>query len=306
MINIVICTHNRSESLKQTLSSLRETAVSLDLRWYLTVVDNNSGDQTKAVVEQFAASAPFPIHYVFEGRPGLSYARNTGIEKSTGDIIAFIDDDVTVEKDWLINLQAAFEKYDCIAVGGRIYPVWPGPKPSWFHEQGPFATPKAIVYFDLGDKVCVPESHPYGANMAFRREAFAKYGTFRVDLGRVANALMGGEDIEFFERLKKGGERILYVPDVVVYHPVTKDRLDKNYFESWCFNAARSAVRFEGLPKRAVYYFGLPRFYFRDLLENLAKYLVTFDSDRRFYYKLQICILAGRIVETRRSRECIH
>jgi len=270
------------------------------LQWELIVIDNNSRDSTRQVVEHFIATTALPLKYVFEPKPGLSNARNTGIEYAHGSVIAFTDDDVTVEKHWLANLYQAFQKFDCIAIGGRIFPVWPGSKPSWFQERGAFATPKAIVYFDLGDKVCVPDSHPYGANMAFRREAFAKYGTFRVDLGRVANSLMGGEDIEFFERLKRSGESVLYIPDVVVHHPVTNDRLEKRYFQSWCFNAARTAVRFEGLPQSVVYCLGLPRFYFRDLLENLAKYLFTWNSSRRFYYKLQVCIVAGRIVETRR------
>ena len=299
-ISTIICTYNRAQSLSQTLASMAEMIIPTGMQWELIVIDNNSTDSTRYVVEQFIATSPLPLKYVFEPHPGLSYARNAGIQHSQGSVIAFTDDDVRVEKHWLANLNAAFQNFDCIAIGGRIYPVWPGPMPSWFQERGPFATPKAIVYFDLGDTVCVPSSHPYGANMAFRREAFAKYGEFRVDLGRVASALMGGEDIEFFERLRRSGESVLYIPDVVVYHPVTNDRMEKRYFESWCFNASRSSVRFEGLPERAIYYFGVPRFYFRNLLENLALYLLTLDSDRRFYYKLQIYSVAGRIVETRR------
>jgi len=114
----------------------------------------------------------------------------------------------------------------------------------------------------------------------------------RVDLGRVANALMGGEDIEFFERLKKGGERILYVPECGVYHPVTKTAWIRTILSPGVSMPPARLSDSRAWPKRAVYYFGLPRFYFRDLLENLAKYLY-FDSDRRFYYKAPDCILAA-------------
>lgn len=300
MISIIICTHNRAESLTGTLSSLKKVTGVRSCPLELLVVDNNSKDSTKSVVEDFIASLCLPCRYIFESRPGLSYARNAGISQARGNIIAFTDDDVIVHKDWLSNIAAAFARNSCIGIGGRIFPVWPGPKPSWFQENGPFATPKAIVAFDLGEKVCVPESHPYGANMAFRREAFEKYGMFRVDLGRIGSALLGGEDIEYFERLRKAGESVLYIPEVVVHHPVTKERTQKSYFVRWCFSAARTAVRFEGVPKNAVYYFGLPRFYFRQLCENLAKFLFSPNAARRFYYKLQLCIVLGRIAETRR------
>jgi glycosyltransferase involved in cell wall biosynthesis len=269
-----------------------------DIAWELILVDNNSKDSTRQAVADFSATGKLPLKYIFESRPGLSFARNAGIANSQAEIIAFTDDDVIVEPDWLSKLLVAFSKSDCMALGGRIFPIWPGPKPAWFRENGPYATPKAIVYLDLGEEICVADSPLCGANMAFRKAAFLKYGDFRVDLGRVAASLMGGEDIEFFERLKKAREKLLYVPDVIVHHPVTKDRMEKEYFEKWCFNGARTAVRFEGLPKHVVSYFGLPRYYFRSLLENVVRWFLTFDEGKRFYYKLQVCILLGRIAET--------
>lgn len=299
-VSVIICTYNRANSLAQTLDSLQCMTIPSGLNWELILVDNNSKDHTKQVVEEFAPIMRQPLEYVFEQHPGLSQARNTGIAHAKGNLIIFTDDDVLVDKDWLSKIVEAFEDYDCIAVGGRIFPIWPGPKPSWFQDKGPFATPKAIVYFDLGEEVCIPGSSPYGANMAFRRRAFEEYGTFRVDLGRVGDTLMGGEDIEFFERLKKGSEKILYIPDAIVHHPITKDRIEKKYFERWCFNAAQTAVRFEGLPQGSIYYFGLPRYYFRNLLTNLVKYLFAFRSDRRFFYKLQVYIIVGRLLETRK------
>jgi glycosyltransferase involved in cell wall biosynthesis len=296
----IICTYNRCESLRDTLQSLEQMTVPEDLRWDLTVIDNNSVDQTKQVVQQFSASALFPVNYVFESRPGLSYARNTGIQCSKGRIIAFTDDDVMVDKSWLVNIRAAFQEHNCKALGGKIVPVWPGPPPQWFQEDGPFATPRAIVSFDLGNEPCIAEAYPCGANMAFMRELFNRYGNFRVDLGRLKDTLLGGEDFEFFRRIKEGGDQIFYAPGAVVFHPVTKDRLDRRYFEAWCFNGGKSAVRFEGLPKEAIYYFGFPRFHIRALLENAVKYLFTFDPKRRFYYKLQLYIIAGRITEARK------
>jgi glycosyltransferase involved in cell wall biosynthesis len=299
-ISVIICTYNRSESLKSTLKSLGQMSVNPDLAWDLTVVDNNSKDTTRQVIEEFAAAAPFPVRYVFESCPGLSYARNTGIEKTTGEIIAFTDDDVTVEKSWLTNIHAAFKQPEYKAIGGKVAPVWSVPQPVWFAEKGPFATPRAIVSFDLGDKPCIAHAYPCGANMAFRREVFARYGNFRVDLGRIKDTLLGGEDFDFFQRMMNGGDQIFYFPGAIIFHPVTEDRLDKKYFEAWCYNGGKSSVRFEGLPKNTVYWFGFPRFYVRTLLESAVKYFFTFEPKRRFYYKLQVYITLGRIVETRK------
>ena len=272
-----------------------------DLCWELTVVDNNSDDATREVVERFAASSSLNVRYECESKPGLSHARNTGVERTAGEIIAFTDDDVILDKAWLARIRAAFKDVNCMVVGGKVVPVWPGPKPPWYEERGPFASPRAIVSFDLGNELCIAHSYPCGANMAFRRELFGRYGKFRVDLGRTRDILMGGEDFEFFQRLMDAGEHIVYLPDATVFHPVTKNRLDKKYFEAWCFNGGKSAVRFEGLPKDAIYYFGFPRYYLRQLFENAVKFAFTLDATRRFYYKLQICILAGRIVETRQQ-----
>lgn len=302
MISVIVCTYNRSESLQLTLKSLETLQPPAGDTWELILVDNNSTDDTRQVVENFAQSTRLCVRYVLETRQGLSFARNTGIENAHGSLIVFTDDDVTVQPDWLAELAAAFRNSDCMAIGGKIISVWPCPRPKWFQESGPFATAKAIVSFDLGDETRPIQTDPYGANMAFRREAFTKYGMFRTDLGRIGTALMGGEDTEFFRRLHKAGETVLYVATAVVFHPVSKERTGRKYFESWCFNAARSQVRLDGVSENAVCYFGIPRYLFRDLAESLFRWMVMPGAARRFYYKLRVCILAGTMAEIWKMR----
>jgi glycosyltransferase involved in cell wall biosynthesis len=303
-ISIILCTYNRCESLRITLNSLAQVTPPGDTAWELIVVDNNSTDQTQEVVTLFRQSSGLTVRYVFEGRPGLSYARNAGIENAGGDIIIFTDDDVLLENNWLVRVKAAFDQNSCAAIGGRVRPLWPGKKPAWFQEDGPYATPKAIVSFDLGDSVCVPAIPCCGANMAFRRDVFARHGLFRTDLGRMKNLLLGGEDVEYFCRLKDAGEPILYIPDAIVFHPVPKERMRKEYVQSWCFSGARSEIRLSGLPRHAVYYWDIPRFLFRTIAINLAKWLFTSEPRRRFYYKLQVYIAAGTLWEIRKVRRC--
>ena len=194
MISVIICTYNRCQSLAVVLDSISRMSVPPELPWELIVVDNGSKDATRTVVADFVRfSALGNVRYIFEEQPGLSYARNRGIEEACGEIIAFTDDDVTVDEAWLRSVKTAFDQFGCAAIAGRVVPVWPGPKPAWFAESGPFSTPKAIVSFDHGDDVLPITRDLCGANMAFRRFVFDKYGLFRTDLGRTKNVLMGGK-----------------------------------------------------------------------------------------------------------------
>src|SRR6266540_2548384 len=124
MISAIICTYNRANSLQKTLKSLEDLVVPANLSWELIVVDNNSRDDTRAVVEGFARTARFPVRYVFAGRQGLCHARNTGITVARGEVMAFTDDDVTVDPCWLWHLKRTFDQCDCMGVAGRIVPVW--------------------------------------------------------------------------------------------------------------------------------------------------------------------------------------
>src|ERR1700740_724454 len=91
MISIIICTRNPSESLRRTLESIDQLSCPEGLRWELVIVDNNSTDQTRGVVERFNEDSGVDVRYVFEPRKGASHARNTGMQKARGEIIALID-----------------------------------------------------------------------------------------------------------------------------------------------------------------------------------------------------------------------
>lgn len=302
MFSIVLCTYNRSASLQITLDSLARLVTPPDMTWELVVVDNNSKDATAATVQKFAAQQAFPVRYVFEERQGLSVARNTGVYHARGKYIVFTDDDVTFDKMWLARIAEAFEQWGCAGVGGRIVPVWNTAKPKWLAMTGPYKMGGAIVEFDLGDDPKPLEHSAFGANMAFRRDLFDRYGGFRPDLGRRGTTLLSFEDSDFFGRLKDGGERLMYIPDAVVYHPVTPERLQKTYFRKWHFQVGRAFVRRGGMPENSRRYWGIPRFLLRQCASNILKSWFSRCPDQRFYYELQACSTAGSIVESWKTR----
>ncbi len=301
MISVVVCTYNRRESLRKALGSLAQLRAPADSLWELIVVDNNSSDGTPEVVKTFGAGSSFGVQYVFEINQGQSHARNAGINAARGDIVAFTDDDVTVDPGWLCELEKVFDQFDCMGVGGRVIPVWIGQKPSWLRADSRYPLRSgAVVSFDQGEEPCELRTPLIGANMAFRKATFQKYGAFRTDLGKRGNDAMTGEDTEFWLRLSRAGDKIVYAPRAIVYHPVPKARAKKSHFQSHYFNFGRYTARLNGFPQNTTLWFGVPRYMYRTLLADIRRWLFSFDSERRFRNKLQVCESLGEMIELRR------
>lgn len=300
MISVIICTYNRSSSLGQTLESLDRMSVPPEIKWEVIVVDNNSSDDTRAVVDELGQTLGVQLRYIFEAKQGKSHALNAGIQKAQGEIIAFTDDDMDLDTNWLSSLQKTFDDFNCLAIGGRIKIRWDCPKPDWLDEQGPYALINVLSSFDWGDEVREIRTPPVGCNMAVKKEAFARYGLFRTDLGRIKKSLIGCEETEFFLRLIENGERIVYAPAALAYHIVTKERTERAYFETWHSNAGISLARMMGSRAKGIRYFGVPRHLFRSLLENLAKWIFARGAKKRFFYRLQLLRIVSQVAEMRR------
>jgi len=292
MISIVVCTYNGSWKLENTLASFSRLSTALEVPWELVVVDNCSTDNTAHLVGQFAAKSRFSVRYVYEPEQGKSFALNTGVQAARGDLLAFTDDDVLVDQHWLTSLARTFAQFDCIGVAGRVVPVWWEPKPEWLELEDQ----QAVVHFEYGEEPRTLDFPPNGANMAFRRIAFEKYGLFRVDLGKTKDAT-GIEDREFGVRLLTAGQRIVYAPKAVIYHPVERGRLRKDYFLRWAYSIGRQLVRSGLWPEDAVRYFGIPRYLLGSLLTNCSRWAAAREKKRRFQHLLHVYRDFGTISE---------
>ncbi len=108
-----------------------------------------------------------------------------------------------------------------------------------------------MLAFDLGDQPfeLLPgvAPAPVGANLACRRNVFARHGLFREDLGP-GPLKYHGDDTEFFYRLWHAAERVMYVPDAVVHHPVDPSRLRRSYAIRWSYHLGRTSARMRGRP----------------------------------------------------------
>jgi len=301
-VTAILCTYNRCKSLATALDSLAASILPETVEWEVLVVDNNSKDRTREVVDEFSQRYPGRFRYLFEPRQGKSHALNTGIREAGGDVLAFLDDDVIVEPSWLRNLTEPLQDSQWAGSGGRIFPAPGFLPPRWLALSGPNAMGGIVcAHFDLGDNARPLDRPPYGANMAFLRKMFDKYGDFRLDMGPCPGSQIRNEDTEFGRRLMAGGERLCYVPSAVVFHEIPKNRMTKEFFLAWWFDFGRAQIREVGIRPKAwkipQHYLSIPNNVLRVLPLRTLRWLLTLNPQRRFYYKCFTWATAGMIVE---------
>ena len=233
-LSLIIATYNRGSKLWTTLNSLICQTLRHDI-WELVVVDNNSTDDTASRFAFWAGEHPEIVDVKVPGIiQGYPAARNRGIEESCGRYIVVIDDDEIVAPGFLEEYYRLFSEHaDVAAAGGRILPDFEDGTPRWMSKY----TERAIAgTLDLGGAVCdFPDGAFFGGgNHGYRRSVVERYGGYDTSLGRTGGVLLAGEEKEFYKRIHAGGERIVYLPDAVIYHLVGRDRLTRDSFMRLC------------------------------------------------------------------------
>ncbi len=305
-VSVVLSTFNRCDTLAPALDAL--LAQTGDVPYEIIVVDNNSTDATRAVVEERLKTAPH-LRYLFEPQQGLPYARNAGLASARAPIVAFTDDDVRVPAEWVSRIARAFDANpDVDMIGGRVIPIWPAAMPSWItrRQLGPFA---------LGERGDVPfrvhagNAAPclVGANFAFRREVFARIGPFDP-------AYTKSQDREIQLRLWRSGGQGLYVPEIAIEVEVPLERVTKEYFRFWYTTYGRYHSRMRLLdtidrdgrlvppPKRSGW--GVPLFLYRELFDSVARWIAghaRLDRTGAFYWENRTRYIFSYIRERHRE-----
>jgi len=295
-ITVILCTHNRARSLAAALESIVTQTLRQNVGWEILVVDNNSSDETRQVVDDFRGRYPERVRYLFEPQQGISHARNSGVRNARGDILTFIDDDETAEPEWLQNLTANLFGGEWAGAGGRILPIWTCARPSWLSDDSSL-TSAPLAMFDAGSEAGELTQSPFGANMAFRREVFDLCGGFRTDLGRAGKSLLSGEDSEFGRRVMAAGRRLRYEPSALTYHPVEEYRVKREYFLQWWFNKGRSDIRESRNRSESAQLFGVPLRLIRSLIIETIRWTIELAPARRFVGKLKVWSCAGQVFE---------
>ena len=258
----------------------------------LILIDNNSSDRTAQLAREFERYQNF--RYVFEGQQGLSAARNRGITEARGDIVAFLDDDVIMDRAWLGRLQQCFDETDAGVVGGRSYLIFEESPPGWL---GP-GMRRNLAEVELGPqrKVLHNGNDLFGLNLSFRKNVLEKHGGFDANLGRLGSDLISGEETALINAIAQSGGTIVYEPQATVGHLVGPDRLQWKYFKKVNLGDGRSIARNEPPASTAVALRKAAES-LRDVLVDVGRVawsrLTMPDSYERRMIVVHMCVMYG-------------
>ncbi len=236
-LTVAVCTKDRPNDLTNCLRHLLRIRANAADDVDLLVIDNAPSNQsTRDIVMALA-----DVRYVLEPREGLNFARNRALEVSTADIIAFIDDDVTIDQGWLEGLRYALNQHpDAAAFTGLVLPVeLKTDAQILFERRGGFQR----NFYSKRYGATLPGHHSYpcvggkfgtGCNMAIRRHVLERLGGFdeALDTGQ---ALPGGGDTDILYRIIRAGYALVYEPRFLVFHRHRRamNQLRSQYARSW-------------------------------------------------------------------------
>lgn len=296
-LDVVVPTFNRSQLLSLALDSLLRAPIPPQLDVQIYVVDNNSKDDTRALVEAKKIGAFPPIHYVLATLQGSSAARNAGISAGEGEIIAFIDDDEEIDSQWYSVLAQEFGSSEISFLGGPYLPNWVSPAPDWMPE-GYYAVIGAIP---PKPRATIDENfhgNLMGGNCALRRSVFEQVGLYDIHLGRSDTGLLSDEDAEFFSRVRRAGLRGVYVPEFAIHHYIAPERLTKSYYRRWVYwRAVSLGSQARHTPEPVAHFGSVPRYRVGRALRGILGYprlqWLKRNLGEAFSGQLAVCELAG-------------
>jgi O-antigen biosynthesis protein len=224
VISVILTTRNRVDSLRRCLDSLQQCKIPAGWKGEVLVVDNGgSGDARQLVASMSTAEAPTPFRYLHEPRQGKTFAVNRGVAAANGRILAFIDDDVVVDQEWLTEIVNEFDRdTDLGLIAGHVAPI---------NSEGPaVAVTRASARALLNDLPSL-EGFILGCNLAVRPAVLEKVKGRDTRLGPGRG--LSCEDIDFTYRVLRSGHRGIFLPTPVVYHePGQRDRR-REYLRGW-------------------------------------------------------------------------
>ncbi len=297
-VTVAICTWNRAALLDQTFGRLQCLRIPDGVTWELIVVNNNSTDDTEAVIARHTSK--LPLRPLFQPKQGLSNARNCVLDHAEGSLLLWTDDDVLVDPDWLASAVDTFMRYgaNAAAVGGPVEP--------WFLVEAEPALLEAFPILRMGfcgvehgTEECTLADHQeiLGANMAFRMDAIRGL-RFNPQLGRNGNWQGMGEDSEYVRRLRQRGGTVYWSPKMRLKHYVDPKCMTLEYLTKFYEAMGETAVRESGTSAVVPTIRGYPRWLVRRYLAAYAHWLVrrvTRGRKRALASLREVCYLRGML-----------
>jgi len=300
-VTVAICTFNRAGLLDDTLDSLARLRIPDGLSWEVIVVNNNSTDDTDAVVDRHAKR--LPVRCVLERVSGKSQAANRAVAEARGSLILWTDDDVIVDEGWLEEyVRVSRARPDAAYFGGTVDPWFETPAPAWIEANicmlnEPYALAQhGSEVFPLVDQAIV------GANMATRL-AVARTFPFNVRLGPNGDRALRGEDTELVGRLRAAGLPGVWVGSARVRHRITADRLTTDYLWHWYGGLGNFVAQHSGIATDVPLVFGAPRWAIKRYATLWLKYWLLYPFKRRAWFQTlrEAALMQTYLAEARRA-----
>lgn len=223
-ISVVVPTHERPGPLRACLNSL--TALEYPAFDVLVVDNAPRTPATERVVAEVGDAAAVRVAYLRDDQRGASAARNVGLRRAVGDLVAFADDDVIVDRHWLAAIAEGFEATDDVAcVTGPVLPLQHETQAqAWMEQFAEFTSGFRREIFDLEENRSRRPLYPYnpgtfgsGGGMAFRKRILEEVGGFDTALGPASPA-RAGEELAAFVAVILAGHRLVFEPAAIVRH----------------------------------------------------------------------------------------
>lgn len=237
--SVILCTRNRRSDLPEALESVwaqdfKEGSPAFEI----ILVDNGSSDGTDEYARECLARSPVPMRYLWEGRPGLSLARNRGAEAARGKVLAFLDDDAVASDRWLAALVDAYRRRpEAWVVGGAVRLKWLSKPPGWLSKR----LHSYLGALDLGPglRPFQDSRFPFGVNFSCLKSVWRKVGGFDE-----AYTLYNDERY-FCSRVARQGGAMVFASEALVQHKVPPSRLTRGFFLRRCFLQGRADGLFD-------------------------------------------------------------
>ena len=231
-ISVIICTYNRAAILENAIISLINQTIANNL-YEVIVVDNNSKDNTKELVEKLKVGHP-NVNYIFEEKPGLSNARNAGYLHAKGSFVGYMDDDAKASSNYIEEILKIIEDVNPDIFGGPIFPYYECEKPDWFKDvYGTYSS------YDKTGWVTTLEQYLSGSNITFRKSLLFECGGFDPRLGMKGNLRRYGEETQIVYWAHQQNKKIYYSTGLIVYHLVPVYKLNPLFFLTSAYESGR-------------------------------------------------------------------
>ncbi|WP_026840435.1 glycosyltransferase [Citrifermentans bremense] len=226
-LSVIIPTYNRAALLSMTLESFIDQDYPRD-RYEIIVSDNNSTDNTSAVVAEYLGRAPVAVRYCFEPRQGVHFARNSAAKLAAGEILYFTDDDMVADPRLLSELVRVFELFpDVGCATGLILPQFQTEPPAWV-KRHLWNAYLSLTARDKAEELIVSrDDMVYSCHQGIRRAAFFAAGGFNPE--NTAGTWVGDGETGLNLKVKALGYKFAYTGRSVIRHLIPPQRMTAKY-----------------------------------------------------------------------------